>query len=348
MELGLNLSWFSFLQYLLLLTSLICFIKLLAPKKNKGRPPPSPPRLPIIGNFHQLTMGTSPLAHRSLQSLSQKYGPLMLVSFGSKPVVVACTVEAAREISKNHDLVFSGRPKSRIIEKLLHGAPDVAFAPYGEYWRELKSLCVLRLLSNKKVRSFNGIREEESCRMIERIREKTSSSSVVINLSEMLVTVMNDIISRIILGRRYSCDDDSNNKNNKIVRMIQGFAEVAGTANISDYIPWLVWINNFNGHNAKAEKVSKEIDEVMDEIIAEHKIKMKEEDDDTSDFVDILLDIQRKNLMTFPLEINTIKAVLIVSSHSFFFIFFSYKLLFRNLVNYSRIYIYIYMVIIRT
>lgn len=161
------------------------------------------------------------------------------------------------------------------------------------------------LISNKKVRSFHGIREEETLRIIEKIRQKTSSSPVI-NLSKMLVMVMNDIIARIILGRRYSCDDDNNktNTNNKIVRMIEGFAEVAGTANISDYIPWLEWINHFNGHNAKAEKVSREIDEIMEDIIAEHKIKMKEEDDDTSDFVDILLDVQRKNLTTFPLEIK--------------------------------------------
>ena len=108
---------------------------------------PSPPRLQIIGNLHQLGL----LPHRSLHSLSLKHGRLMLLRFGSKPVLVVSSAAAAREIMKTQDLVFANRPRSTMISKLLYGSRDVGFSPYGEYWRQLKSLCVVHLLSNKRV-----------------------------------------------------------------------------------------------------------------------------------------------------------------------------------------------------
>lgn len=323
MELGLNLSLFDLLQYLVLVISIIiCFKKwhfftttTTSSAKKKILRPPSPPRLPIMGNFHQVILGSnSSLPHRSLVSLSQKYGPLMMLSFGCKPILVASSPETARDILKNHDVVFSSRPKSRTFEKLVNGALDVAFAPYGEYWRELKSICVLHLLSNKRVQSFHQIRDEESTRMIENIKQKNLNSAI--NLSEILVTLTNDLIIRATFGRRlYSCDD---NNCNKVLSMIRGFSEVIGYMNIGDYIPWMEWINNLNGFNAKVERVSAEIDEIMDDIIR------KKEDDykngtietRTADFVDILLDVQRRNLTTFPLQQGTIKGVLLVSSSS--------------------------------
>ncbi|GKF24027.1 cytochrome P450 71A4-like protein, partial [Tanacetum coccineum] len=95
--------------------------------------PPSPPRLPIIGNIHQL--GSS--AHRSLHALSQKYGPLMLIHLGSVPTLVASSAEAAREIMKSHDVSFSNRPSLTMPTILFYGCKDIAFSPYGEHWRQL-------------------------------------------------------------------------------------------------------------------------------------------------------------------------------------------------------------------
>ncbi|BBG96528.1 cytochrome P450, family 71, subfamily A, polypeptide 26 [Prunus dulcis] len=133
---------------------------------QKSTQPPSPPKLPIIGNLHQIGSYT----HRSLQALSQRHGPLMLLHFGSVPVLVVSSAEAAREILKTHDLAFSDRPKSTIFEKLLYNYKDVATAPYGEYWRQVRSICVLNLLSNRRVRSFRSVREEETKSMIRNIK----------------------------------------------------------------------------------------------------------------------------------------------------------------------------------
>jgi hypothetical protein len=112
--------------------------------------PPSPPKLPIIGNLHQL--GTLP--HRSLQALSNKYGPLMFLYIGSAPTLVVSSAEMAREMMKTHDIIFSNRPQSIAAKILLYGCKDVGFSPYGEYWRQARKISVLELLSIKSVQSF--------------------------------------------------------------------------------------------------------------------------------------------------------------------------------------------------
>ncbi|CBI14922.3 unnamed protein product, partial [Vitis vinifera] len=159
---------------------------------------PSPPKLPIIGNLHQL----GSLPHRSLWALAQRHGPLMLLHFGRVPVVIVSAVDAAREIMKTNDAIFSNRPKSNISAKLLYDYKDVSTAPYGEYWRQMRSICVLHLLSTRRVQSFRGVREEETALLMEKI-SSSSSSSIPIDLSQMFLSLTNDLICRVALGRKY-------------------------------------------------------------------------------------------------------------------------------------------------
>ncbi|XP_028122916.1 cytochrome P450 71A24-like [Camellia sinensis] len=97
-------------------------------RDHKNLPPPSPPKLPIVGNLHQLGL----FSHRSLRSLAKKYGPLMQLHFGSVPVLVVSSAVAAREIMKTHDLAFSSRPKTINGSKIVYDCKDVALSPYGE------------------------------------------------------------------------------------------------------------------------------------------------------------------------------------------------------------------------
>ncbi|KAG9447227.1 hypothetical protein H6P81_013355 [Aristolochia fimbriata] len=118
-----------------LLLPLLLLYFVLKPKisiREKHKLPPSPPKLPIIGNLHQL--GSSP--HRSLRKLSKKYGSVMFMHLGSTPTLVVSSEEAAQEILKTHDLVFSDRHFAITSDELLYRRRDVAFAPYGEYWRQ--------------------------------------------------------------------------------------------------------------------------------------------------------------------------------------------------------------------
>ncbi|OIT30640.1 PREDICTED: cytochrome P450 71A3-like [Nicotiana attenuata] len=296
------------LPFYTLIFSLFVFIFFLHqwffPTSNtQKRLPPSPRKLPIIGNLHQL--GSHP--HRSLHKLSEKYGPVMLLHFGSKPVVVASSVDAARDIMKTHDLVWSNRPKSKMADKIFYGSKDVAFSPYGEYWRQVRSITVLHLLSNKRVQSFRDVREEEISNMIEKIRQECDSSSVI-NLRDHLCSLTEKVISRVALGRKYN--EGGKGINAKAV--LDEFGDILGTFNVGDYIPWLEWVNKINGLDTKVDKVAKELDTFLENVIEEHIKKGEYGAGEAKDLVDVLLEIRNGNEKGFPLQRDSLKALLLV------------------------------------
>ncbi|XP_027120267.1 norfluorocurarine oxidase-like [Coffea arabica] len=303
---NLDLSFFSNFSLLIFLLSLLkWFFVAYKPQKKL---PPSPPKLPIIGNLHQLGL----FPHRSLQLLSRKYGPLMLLRLGSKAALVASSSDAACQIMKTHDLFFANRPKSSIAHRLLYGSKDIAFSPYGEYWRQVKSISVLHLLSNKRIQSSQHVREEETSHMIEKISQTCSSSPV--NLSDMFLTLTNDIICRVALGRKYS-EEENGRKSMEYLRI---FVELLGCFDVGNYIPWLAWVNRFNGLDSKMEKAVKQIDGFLEGVIEEHinKRKGEAESDYTSearcqDFVDIMIEIKRANTIGFALDRDAMKAIIL-------------------------------------
>ncbi|KAB2053554.1 hypothetical protein ES319_A12G195500v1 [Gossypium barbadense] len=261
--------------------------------------PPWPTKLPIIGNLHNI--GRYP--HRSLKSLAQRFGPLMSLRFGNVPVLVVSSADAASEIKKTHDLTFINRPKRSIFQKLLYDYKDVASAPYGEYWRQMRSICVLNLLSNRRVQSYRGVREEETALAVEKI-EKSSSLCSPVNLSELFSATNNNVICRIALGRKYSEDT------NKFGKLLNEFTKLLGALDVGDYLPWLAWLSHVNGLHGKAEKVAKEFDEFLDGVLEEHMNRHDRHVNDHAgiqgeyqeDFVDVLLEIQRENTVDFPSE----------------------------------------------
>ena len=229
----------------------------------------------------------------------------MLLHFGHVPVLVVSSAQEAREIMKTHDLTFSDRPKSTNFEKLLYNFKDVASAPYGEYWRQVKSICVVNLLSNKRVRTYRFVREEETKTMISNIMK---SSPSILNLRELFARLTNDVVCRVALGRKYSGEGGM-----KFAGLLGEFNELLGTTNIGDYIPWLSWLSRVNGLEARFDKVAKKFDDFLDKVVQEHMGQSSGSgDDDQQDFVDVLLAFQKENLAGFPIETVSIKALILV------------------------------------
>ncbi|XP_060204541.1 cytochrome P450 71A3-like [Lycium barbarum] len=303
-----ELPWYSFLVPLFVFIFLLHQWFFSTSNTQKRLLPPSPRKLPIIGNLHQL--GQHP--HRTLHKLSEKYGPVMLLHLGSKPVLVASSVEAARDIMKTHDHVWSNRPKSSNADGLLYGSKDVAFSPYGEYWRQIRRVTVLHLLSNKRVQSYSDVREEETSNMIEKIRQQCDSSNSVIDLRDLLSCMTNNIISRVAIGRTYNEGESGI----AVKALVEELLELLGIFNIGDYIPWLKWVNKINGLDTRVKKVAKDLDAFLETVIEERVIRNKKEEHragEAKDFVDVLLEIQNGKETGFPLQRDSLKAILLDS-----------------------------------
>ena len=70
------------------------------------------------------------------------------------------------------------------IDIVFKACLDVALGPYCDHWREAKKLCVLQLLSQRRVQEFHFIREEEVVKILDKIC-LSSVNGAAINISDM-------------------------------------------------------------------------------------------------------------------------------------------------------------------
>ncbi|XP_058101999.1 cytochrome P450 71A1-like [Magnolia sinica] len=286
------------------LFSILLFIFLHHRKIKLPNLPPSPFKLPIVGNLHQL----GSLPHRSLHALSKRYGPLMLLKLGPIPTVVVSSADMAREIMNTQDLIFSSRPPTSMAKRLMYGE-DLAFAPYGEYWRQARKVFMVHLLSSKRVKSFRPVREEEVALMIENIRSSTKMGPV--NLSEMMISINNDITCRVAFGKKYTVGVEGEGSGKRFRRLLREFLELLGAFHVGDFFPWLAWISKFNGMDERVEKNFEEWDNLLGGILKDHEDGKRDDDGDDRmmDFVDVLLQVQKDFTAGIPLTQDRIKAL---------------------------------------
>ncbi|KAJ0969475.1 hypothetical protein J5N97_022352 [Dioscorea zingiberensis] len=292
------------LVLLLPLILLLLSIKLVSSNKRSSVRllPPSPWKLPLIGNLHQ--MGSLP--HQSLHKLAKKHGPLMHVQLGQVPTLVVSSSQMAREIMKTHDLIFASRPQFKAAQILLYGNKDMALAPYGEHWRRMRKIAVTNLLSMRRVQSFQPVREMEVAHLMDKISQASSSSSKkALNMSHLLFCLANDMLCRTILG------DLQEGMNEMFQEMIVENAALLGGFNLEDYFPSLGWLSSLFGLDEKAKRNFIKWDGILNQMIQEHTNKKHRNDQKDDDFVDVLLSLKEDPNLGFNLENEHIKALLL-------------------------------------
>ncbi|KAJ4770283.1 hypothetical protein LUZ62_054540 [Rhynchospora pubera] len=263
--------------------------------------PPSPPKLPLIGNLHQL----GSLPHRSLHDMSKTYGPIMLLHFGNMPTLVISTADMAAEVMKAQDHIFSSRPVLKVPRRLFYGGKDIAFAPYGEYWRQCRKLAVLHLLSSKKVQSFRHVREEELSKVIDLVSSKHTLGPI--DMTDVFSFLAKQTISRIIIGQSSGNEDWYK----EIEAVIKECSLMMGSFNPGDYFAWLPWLSHVTGLERKLNKTCEWADRVLETIMEKRTKEMSDGDGEGEEcFVDIMLNIMEDASTDIYLGRDNIKAII--------------------------------------
>lgn len=307
--LSLSLLFFAFLLHILSLK-----------RNNKPKPhfrePPSPPALPIIGHLHLL----KPLVHQAFRDLSEQHGPLVLLRLGSVRFVVASTPSLAREFLKTHELAYSFRKTSTAINTVIYDNATFAFSPHGDYWKFIKKLSTTELLGNRTIGQFLPIRAREVHEFIWALENKSKAQESV-NLTQELLKLSNNIISKMMLSIKSSGTDGQAEQARALVREV---TEIFGEFNVSDFIG--IFKNlDLQGFKKRAMHIQKRYDALLEKIISDREESRRKEEgrceinggeEKVRDFLDMLLDFSEEKDCEVSLTRNHIKSVILVNPFS--------------------------------
>lgn len=201
---------------------------------------------------------------------------------------------------KNKDKIFANRPKLVAPEILGYNYTDVAFAPFGTYWKVLRKICVQELLNEKRLRSFLSVREQEVALLVQSI-----ASSSLVDIAEKLFALNHDITTRIIFGKKFEDQEEFR------TAMKQGTSLAAGF-HIGDFFPSLSFVGVISGMKAKLKKTFLQLDRISDRIIQEHIKKNKSDSPENEDLVDVLLRLKDSGELEVQLTIDNIKSIILV------------------------------------
>ncbi|KAF6317064.1 cytochrome P450 family 2 subfamily C member 19 [Rhinolophus ferrumequinum] len=243
----------------------------------KGRLPPGPTPLPIIGNILQINIKNIP---KSLSKLAEEYGPVFTVYFGMNPTVVLYGYEAVKEALIDRSEEFSGRGSFPVIDKIFQGS-GIVFSN-GEGWKQTRrfSLMVLRNMGMGKKTIEDRIQEEALC-LVEALR-KTNASPC--DPSFLLACVPCNVICSIIFQNRFDYSDE------KLSTLLKHFLE---NFNIVSTL-WIQLYNAFpfvmhylpGSHNDLFKNIAKQQNFIVEKV-KEHQDSL--DFNNPRDFIDYFL-----------------------------------------------------------
>ncbi|KAL2490138.1 Cytochrome [Forsythia ovata] len=121
----------------------------------------------------------------------------MTLQVGELSAVVISPPPLVEEAMKKNGVAFVNRPEVLMSKAIFYNSVDPGSSKYDEYWRQMRKLFILELLSSKKVHSFNALMEEEVSRLLSYIRY---SEGLPINVSENVASVSSSITCRAVVG----------------------------------------------------------------------------------------------------------------------------------------------------
>ncbi|XP_030537999.2 cytochrome P450 81Q32-like [Rhodamnia argentea] len=250
------------IQFLLLLAFFAVAERFLHKIRNLPRPPF--PTLPVVGHLYLLK---KPL-HRSLSRLSRRHGPVSLLHFGSRRVLVVSSPDAAEECLTKNDVVFANRPRLLAGKHLGYNYTSLAWSAYGDHWRNLRRIASLEILSTNRLLTLSGIRAGEVKSLI---RQLAKSGGQSVDMKSAFFELMLNVMMQMIAGKRYYRENVGEVEEARQFReMVTESFRVGGASNIGEFLPFLRWMG-LTGVEEKLMELQKKRDEFMQSLIDERR-----------------------------------------------------------------------------
>jgi cytochrome P450 len=232
-----------------------------------------------------------------------------LLQLGSRRQLVVSSPSIAEECFTKNDVVFANRPGYLIAKHLAYNTTGLLWAPYGDYWRNLRRIVSIEVLSAYRLQMLSSIRLEEVKSMICVLFRNQNQ---IVDMNTVFFELTLNIMMRMIAGKRYYGEDVSDVEEAKRFRAIHAETLLLGGKTIiGDYVPWI-----------KSKKMLKRViechlksDSFMQYLIEEQRRKILETDccgEKKRNLIQVLLSLQENEPGYYTDDI--IKGIMLVRS----------------------------------
>ncbi|OAY50995.1 cytochrome P450 81Q32 [Manihot esculenta] len=266
--------------------------------------PPTPfPALPIVGHLHLLN---KPL-HRSLSTISKRYGPILLLKFGFRRVLLVSSPSIAKECFTKNDIVFANRPRLLAGKYLGYNFTSLVWASYGDLWRNLRKLSSLEILSSHRLQLLSSIRGDEVNLLIRRLFRNKDE---MVDLKSAFFELMLNVMTRMIAGKRYYAENvEEVEAAVRFREIVRDTIEMVNTSNMGDFFPLLAKVG---GTEKRLLDLQTRRDEFIQGLIEEHRNRMtiSPSEEKNKTLIEVLLALQQSNPEYYTDQ--TIKSLMLV------------------------------------
>lgn len=311
-ELILLLIFLVFLFY-------VVVVRRIKSKSIVGEAPELGGAWPIIGHLHLL--GGDQLLYRTLGAMADKYGPAFNIRLGTRRAFVVSSWEVAKECFTINDKALISRPKTAAVKHMGYNYAVFGFAPYTPFWREMRKIATLELLSNRRLEMLKDVRSSEINSGIKELYGRWAENGrlpVAVELNKWLEYMMLNIVVMMVAGKRYFGVGGGGQEADRCQKAISNFFRLIGIFVVSDAIPFFWWLD-LHGYEKEMKKTAKDLDLVLGGWLDEHRQRRKSDaernKDDVKDFIDVMLSLEDEGQLSgFEHDSDTsIKSTCLVS-----------------------------------
>ncbi|XP_059645065.1 cytochrome P450 78A5-like [Cornus florida] len=252
-----------------------------------------PPGFPLTGLLYVFT-GLTP--HRLLAKLARSFDAVRLMAFsvGFTRFIISSHPETAKEILNSP--AFADRPvKESAYELLFHRA--MGFAPYGEYWRNLRRISSTHMFSPKRIAGFEGFRCKTGLKIVDEMRDMMGKKGEVEVKKVLHFGSLNNVMMTVF-GRCYDFDDGKDGF--ELEKLVSEGYELLGIFNWSDHFPLLGWLD-LQGVRRRCRSLASKVNLFVGKIIEDHRVKRIGGvlgGESFEDFVDVLLNLEKEDKLS--------------------------------------------------
>ncbi|KAL4353829.1 hypothetical protein GQ457_06G024170 [Hibiscus cannabinus] len=157
--------------------------------------PPSPPTLPLIGNFLLLRQPFFQI-EQTIRRLRPTLGPVLTLHLGPRPSIFIFDRSLAHQALIQNGALFSDRPKSLPSNKIMDSNQhSISSGSYGPLWRLLRRNLTSEILHPSRVKSYAHARKWVLDILLNGLQQKAESGDPV----EVLVHFRHAILRLLVL-----------------------------------------------------------------------------------------------------------------------------------------------------